>query len=105
MDKRKFYVGPMVEHSPAYSKRTLFVVGKRDIDRIVDLARENKVTHILLGADHSFEFDPNDNTHYWDLTIQRLLTRGYWVTLDYPAHVHQHVLKMLSNVVWTSRMF
>jgi len=105
MDKRKFYVGPMVEHSPAYSKRTLFVVGKQDLNRIVDLARENKVTHILLGADHSFEFDPTDNTHYWDLTVQSLLTRGFWVTLDYPAHHHVSVLKMLSNTVWTSRMF
>ncbi len=101
----RFFVGPEVEHTPAYSKRTLFVIGKQDIDKIVGIARENKVTHIFMGADHSFDLDPTDNTHYWDLTIQSLLTRGFWVTLDYQAHQHEHVLKMLSNTVWSSRMF
>lgn len=101
----RFFVGPEVEHTPAFSKRTLFVIGKQDIDKIVELARENKVTHIFMGANHSFELDSKDNTHYWDLTIQSLLSRGFWVTLDYQAHQHEYVLKMLSNTVWTSRMF
>ncbi|MFI5405744.1 MAG: hypothetical protein ACHQ1D_04440 [Nitrososphaerales archaeon] len=101
----RFFVGPEVEHTPAFSKRTLFVIGKQDIDKIVGIARENKVTHIFMGANHSFDVDPTDGTHYWDLTIQSLLNRGYWVTLDYPAHQHESVLRILSNTVWTSRMF
>lgn len=100
-----FFVGPEVEHTPAYSRKTLFVVGKQKLNLIVDLAREHKVTHIFMGANHSFDVDPTDGTLYWDQTITALLDRGFWVSLDYPAHQHQHVLKMLSAGVWQSRMF
>jgi len=104
-EKAIFFIGPEVEHTPAYSKKTLFVVGKQDLNKIVELAREHKVPHVFMGANHSFDFDPADNTHYWDLTIQALLDRGFWVTLDYEAHQHKSVLKMLGPHTWQSRMF
>jgi hypothetical protein len=104
-EQASFYVGPNVEHSPAYSKKTLFVVGKQDSNKIINLARENKATHIFLGANHSFDFDPTDNTRYWDSTITALLDRGFWVTLNYPAHQHESILKMLNQFIWLSRLF
>lgn len=100
-----FFIGPEVEHTPAYSKKTLFVVGKQDLDTILNLAREHKVSHVFMGANHSFDVDPTDTTFYWDKTITALLDRGYWVTLDYPAHQHAAVLNMLNKGVWQSRTF
>jgi hypothetical protein len=100
-----FFVGPEVEHTPAYSKKTLFVVGKQNLDTIVERAREHKTPHIYMGANHSFEVDPTDNTFYWDKTITGLLDRGFWVTLDYPAHQHNSVLLILNKGVWQSRIF
>jgi hypothetical protein len=100
-----FFVGPEVEQTPAYSKRTLFVVGKQDLATIEKLARENKTPHIFMGANHSFGFEnPGDNS-YWDKTITALLDRGFWVTLDYPAHQHDVVLTMLNPGIWQSRIF
>ena len=102
-----FFIGPEVEHTPAYSKRTLFVVGFQDTAEVEKQARANKVTHIFLGANHSF-----DTAHYtdyfgktWDDQITYLLDRGFWVTLDYQAHQHETVLKMLNPGVWQSRLF
>ncbi len=98
----RFFIGPEVEHTPAFNKRTLFVVGKQPVDDIVKFAREQKTTHIFMGANHSFAVD---NDSYWDATITHLLDRGFWVSLDYEAHLHGDVLKMLSKGIWQSRIF
>ena len=100
-----FFIGPEVEHTPAFSRKTLFVVGKQDVEKILKLAREHKVTHIFMGANHSFVVDPTDGTLYWDKTITELLDRGFWVSLDYPAHQHESVLKILNAGIWQSRIF
>lgn len=99
-----FFVGPEVEHTPAYSRRTLFVVGKQDVQEIVRLAQENRVTHVFLGANHSFSaVGPADT--YWNTIVTALLEKGYMVTLDYEAHTHSTVLNMLDKAVWQSRSF
>lgn len=98
-----YFVGPEVEHTPAYSKKTLFVVGKQPIDEIVDLARQHKAAHIFMGANHSFNAENNDT--YWDVVITALLDRGFWVSLDYEAHQHGMVLEMLNKGIWQSRLF
>jgi hypothetical protein len=103
------FIGPEVEHTPAYSKRTLFVVGRQGVADIIKQAQDNKVTHIFMGANHSFDIDPKhpDETvkAYWDKTITALLDKGFWVTLDYEAHLHEMVLKMLNPGIWQSRIF
>jgi hypothetical protein len=104
-----FFIGPEVEHTPAYSRRTLFVVGRQGVADIIKQAQDNKVTHIFMGANHSFDVDPAhpDETvkAYWDKTITALLDKGFWVTLDYEAHLHEMVLKMLNPGIWQSRIF
>lgn len=98
-----FFVGPEVEHTPAYAKRTLFVVGKPQLAKILETANENKTPHIFMGANHSFSCESNDP--YWDQVITALLDKGFWVSLDYEAHTHKDVLKMLNPGIWQSRIF
>jgi hypothetical protein len=99
-----FFIGPEVEHTPAFSKKTLFVVGKQDVATIEKLAREHRAPHIFMGANHSFvAVGPADM--YWDETITALLDKGFWITLDYEAHKHEVVLKMLNPGIWQSRLF
>ena len=100
-----FFVGPEVENTPAYSKKTLFVVGKQDVATIERLARQHKTPHVFMGANHSFNVDSTDGTFYWRVTFSTLLDKGFWVTLDYPAHQHESVLKMFTAGVWQSRLF
>jgi hypothetical protein len=98
----KFFIGTEVEHTPANSKRTLFVVGSQKCADIEKIARKNLTPHIFLGANHSFDADSNP---YWNETITYLLDRGFMVTLDYQAHQHVTVLKMLNPGIWQSRLF
>ncbi len=106
-EETTFFIGPEVEHTPAFSKKTLFVVGWQDPAQVEQLARASKTPHVFLGANHSF--DASQRTSYfdnsWNELITHLLDRGYWVTLDYQAHQHKDVLEMLSPGVWQSRLF
>lgn len=97
-----FFVGPEVEHTPAFSKKTLFVVGAQDIDAVLKHANEHKVAHIFIGANHSFM---GMATHYVEKTVTSLLDKGFWVTLEYPAYLHVNVLKILNSEVWQNKRF
>jgi hypothetical protein len=97
-----FFVGPEVEHTPANSKKTLFVVGKQDIKEILQMAEKHKTPHVFMGANQSVDIS---DAAYLDKSITELLDRGYWVTLDYPAAIHGNMLELLNAGIWQSRLF
>lgn len=57
-----FFVGTEVEHTPAYGKKTLFVVGLQDANRVVEILNqsnasnnsEDRIQHVYFGANMSF---------------------------------------------------
>ena len=98
-----FFIGGEVEKTPAFSKKTLFVVGKPPLEQIERMVKEHKTPHVFMGANHSFAVGNLDP--YWDATITALLDKGLWVTLDYQAHEHEEVLKLLNPGIWQCRTF
>ena len=84
-EEANFFIGTEVEHSPAFGKRTLFVVGVQDPTQIVALAQKNNCEHIYFGANQSF---PNPGVNdsgiwtEWETMIGRCLMHGAWCTLD-----------------------
>jgi len=106
-EKTKYFIGPEVEHTPAYSKKTLFVVGYQSPQEVEKYARQYKVQHVFLGANHSFDVEANSDVENknWNDLATHLLDRGFWVTIDYQAHQHKDVLNIFSAGVWQSRLF
>lgn len=109
-----FFVGPEIEQTPAFGKKTLFVVGLQDLETIVSHATEHKIHHIFLSANRSFDsVDKVDGVYMvgdtlaadWDKQIHILLSMGYMVSLDYPAHKHHMVLEIIRKETWASRNF
>lgn len=54
-----FFIGTEVEHTPAYGKKTLFVVGLQDYHRILEIILDSKshpvpIEHVYFGANMSF---------------------------------------------------
>ncbi len=90
MDDAVYFVGPEVETSPAFSMKTLFVVGVRGIEQMAMLAEENNCKHIYLGGNRSFQ----ENKKWGDI-VPALLDKGFWVTLDYPATSQEFVVATL----------
>jgi hypothetical protein len=81
-----FFYGTEVEHTPAYGKSTLFVIGVQKSDDIAAALTRGpqSVEHIFFGANHSF--DPQNNLDWsrWEGMIGSFLSRGYLCSLDIP---------------------
>ena len=82
-----FFFGTEVEHTPAFGKPTMFVVGVQSADDIVYHFDKNPraVEHIFFGANHSFH--PADHLEWqrWESMITYFLERGYLCSLDIPV--------------------
>lgn len=90
-DNIAFFVGTEIEQSPAFGKRTLFVIGLQDAEQIAwqlgeaDRKSKEPISHIYFGANQSF---PNPKVNeasqweQWESMISHFLDKGYWCTLD-----------------------
>jgi hypothetical protein len=96
-DDVTMFIGTEVEHTPAYNKKTLFVVGVHDINTIFEQVSKNNVEHIYLGANQSF--NPSDN---WDTMIKGCLKNQWLTTLDFDI---KHVEWVLDGGYAESRHF
>lgn len=75
-----YFTGIEIEHSPAYGKDTLFVVGTQDPEEVLEIATNEGVEHIYLGANQSFNLTEEK---LWNNLIETLCQEGFWVTLDF----------------------
>ncbi len=82
--EKTMFVGDEVEHTPAFGKRTLFVVGVQNTDHIHNVAVGHAIDHIYLGANMSFSVTENTEQQWspWEEMAISLLKKNYWVTLD-----------------------
>jgi hypothetical protein len=82
----KFFTGVEVEKTPAFGKRTLFVVGVQTVDDIAYHMQNytSGIEHIFFGANHSFDPQNNLDWQRWETMIQYFLERGYLCSLDIP---------------------
>lgn len=82
----RFFVGTEVEHTPAFGKRTLFVVGIQPIEDILAWANHAEVSaeHIYFGANQSFPQWDMDAEEWqpWITMITDCLNEGILCTLD-----------------------
>ena len=95
-----YFVGPEIEHTPAFGMKTLFVVGLRAVAQIVEYAEEQTCKHIYLAANCSFQ-----KNKLWNTLIPELLNKGYKVTLDWPIEAHDYVMETLDPFIASHKDF
>jgi len=92
-DDAKFFVGTEVEHTPAYGKKTLFVIGVQDYHKILELVVDSqshldtnqRIEHVYFGANMSFpKLSVNDGAGWapWESMIYAVLEHDILCTLD-----------------------
>ncbi len=88
------FVGTEVEHTPAYGKKTLFVVGICDAELIEAAYVAYKCEHIYFGANQSFSFT-NDIAlqNAWHEMIIFFLKKNYLCTLDFDVTDVENILE------------
>ena len=94
-----FFIGEEVEHTPAYSMKTLFVTGCQPPDDIALHYHINKCEHIFFGANHSFKPDLSaedvwSEFEMWDNMIEPFLEEGIMCSLDIPLYAAEDTLEM-----------
>ncbi len=103
-DNVKFFTGTEVEHTPAYGKKTLFVVGIQPVSEIMDWLDDFAsyedhslhIEHIYFGANMSFPNLPvNDGAEWakWETMLYYFLDRDYLCTLDVDVSCVEGLLK------------
>jgi len=86
-DNVDFFFGTEVEHTPAFGRPTMFVVGVQSCDDIVYHFDKNPggIEHIFFGANHSFHPENHLEWQRWEGMITYFLERGYLCSLDIPV--------------------
>ena len=97
-----FFTGTEVENSPAKGMKTLFVVGIQPVDRILEIAVQNNIKHIYLGANMSMHEVANDDSFtwiQWDAMGEGLLEDEYisYITVDITAGQVQGFLESVMS--------
>jgi hypothetical protein len=90
----KFFYGTEVEHTPAFGKKTMFVVGVQSVDDIA--ANIQGCEHIYFGANQSFPtINTNDHVKWtqWENMILPFLQIGYLCTLDIDVNCVEGLLE------------
>jgi hypothetical protein len=97
----QFFTGTEIEHTPAYGKKTLFVVGIHPAEMIAQMARGNQCEHVYLGANQSFVLPAvSEGQEYYDACMawegmaRELLKSKLLVTLDFDVRYVESVLEM-----------
>jgi hypothetical protein len=79
-----YFIGTEVEHTAMKGELTLFVVGIKPVNEILDILKTtNGIRHIYFGTSQSFTPNTSSDWQKWDKMITPLLKQGYWVTLDF----------------------
>lgn len=79
----EYFIGTEVENTTMKGQLTLFVVGIKPVEEIIELAKSNNITHIYLGTSQSFHPNTPYDWDSWDKLISALLVKDFWVTLDF----------------------
>ena len=89
----KFFVGKEVEKTIAYGKRTLFVVGIQNVQKIERIFKEELCGHIFFGANHSFNPTNDKEWESWENMIKAFLTADKLCSLDIPIKFAEEFLE------------
>jgi hypothetical protein len=103
LDERQdlsYFIGTEVEHSIMRREPTLFIVGIKPINEILDILRSHNnklspkdkhVQHLYFGTSQSFNPKNPYDWEQWDHMITPLLRQGHWVTLDFDVKYAEQI--------------
>ena len=92
----EFFVGTEVENTFGKNQHTLFVVGSQPSAKILEYASQENVSHIYLGANHSYEI--RDEWNILHDVVSDLLEAEYTVSLNYKYNEHSAIKHELKDL-------
>ena len=90
--KTDYFVGTEVEHTTMFGEKTLFVVGVKSVNDIVERALAHGIRHLYFGTSQSFTPETTEQWNAWEKMIIELLDKKFWCTLDFDVRYADKVL-------------
>lgn len=88
-----FFTGCEVEKTPAYDKKTLFVVDIQSVQSIARFYTQERCEHIFFGANHSFKPNTADDWQAWERMIKYFLDQDIMCSLDLSLDLAEPMLE------------
>ena len=92
--KTDYFIGTEVEQTTMYGEKTLFVVGVKEVNDIVERALAHGIRHLYFGTSQSFKPKKDLEWTAWTHMIRELLEKKFWCTLDFDVKYAHDVLEM-----------
>lgn len=92
------FTGIEIEKTPAYGRKTLFVVGIYESAELSATAIKNDCDHIYLGANHSYAPTDYDQVISWESMALELLGKDFWITLDIDSKFYEFSEDMMVSL-------
>ena len=99
--KTDYFIGTEVEHTAMKGEKTLFIVGIKEVNEIVEHALAHGIRHLYFGTSQSFNppLTPDNQKQEmewiaWTHMIRELLDKKFWCTLDFGVEYAERVLEM-----------
>ena len=87
-----YFIGTEVEHTAMYGEKTLFIVGVKPVNDIIERALANGIRHLYFGTSQSFTPKTEIEWTAWTHMIRELLDKKFWCTLDFDVKYTEQVL-------------
>ena len=92
--KTDYFIGTEVENTAMKGEKTLFIVGVKEVNEIVEHALAHGIRHLYFGTSQSFTPENDLAWTAWTHMIRELLDKKFWCTLDYGVEHAEEVLKL-----------
>ena len=92
--KTDYFIGTEVENTAMKGEKTLFIVGVKEVNEIVEHALAHGIRHLYFGTSQSFTPENDLAWTAWTHMIQELLDKKFWCTLDFGVEYAEQVLNM-----------
>ena len=92
--KTDYFIGTEVENTAMKGEKTLFIVGVKEVNEIVEHALAHGIRHLYFGTSQSFTPEKELEWAAWTHMIRELLEKKFWCTLDFGVEYAEQVLGM-----------
>ena len=91
--KTDYFIGTEIEHTAMLGEKTLFIVGIKPVNDIIERALAHGIRHLYFGTSQSFTPKTPQAWSAWTKMIKELLDKKFWCTLDFDVKYAEQLLE------------
>jgi hypothetical protein len=99
-EKFNYYIGPETAKTIANGLQTVYTCQQKSASQIESVAKTYNAKHVRIGYKGTFQ-----KNKLYPAIISELVNKGYKVTLEYPADMHDIAYEIIGADLWSHYNF